>query len=63
MQDKQKMYTLETIRARLEHCKTRAVAEASGVKYQTLLLLMKNPERDPSYSTVKALSDYLDNWQ
>jgi len=63
MQEIQKMYTLEAIRSRLEHCKPRAVAEAAGVKYQTLLLLMKNPDRDPSYSTVKALSDYLDNWQ
>lgn len=58
-----KMWNLEAIRARLEHCKPRAVAEASGVKYQTLLLLLKDSSRDPAYSTVKALSDYLDNWQ
>jgi hypothetical protein len=63
MQDKSKMYTLESIRERLQHCKPKAVSEAAGVKYQTLLLLLKDEERDPSYSTVKALSDYLDNWQ
>ena len=63
MQDKTKMYTLDAIRERLQHCRPKAVAEAAGVKYQTLLLLLKEKERDPSYSTVKALSDYLDNWQ
>jgi hypothetical protein len=58
-----KIWSLDAIRARLEHYNLRAVAEASGVKYQTLLLLMKHDERDPSYSTVKLLSDYLDNWK
>lgn len=63
MHDRGKMFTLEAIRERLKHCRPKAVAEAAGVKYQTLLLLLKDEERDPSYSTVKALSDYLDNWQ
>lgn len=58
-----KIWSLDAIRSRLKHHNLNAVAQASGVKYQTLLLLMKHDDRDPSYSTVKALSDYLDNWQ
>lgn len=57
-----KIWGLDAIRSRLEHSNLKAVAQASGVKYQTLLLLMNNPDRDPNYSTVKLLSDYLDSW-
>lgn len=56
----EKIWSHEAIRAKLQHHNLRAVAKASGVKYQTVLLFMKHEERDPSYSTIKALSDYLD---
>ena len=63
MKETDKMYHLDAIKERLQHRNLRAVAEASGVKYQNILLLLKHENRDPQYSTVKALSDYLDNWQ
>jgi len=52
--------TLEQIRDRLKHSNLKAVAEAAGIHYNTLHKLM-NKECDPAYSTVKALSDYLNN--
>lgn len=63
MQDKDRMFNLDAIKERLQHRNLRAVSKASGVKYQNILLLLKHDDRDPAYSTVKALSDYLDNWQ
>lgn len=57
------MLTLEQIKERLKHSNLRAVAEASGVNYHTLVKFMKEEGRDPAYSTVKALSDYLNNWK
>lgn len=54
------MLTLEQIRDRLKHSNLKAVAEAAGIHYNTLHKLM-NKECDPAYSTVKALSDYLNN--
>ena len=56
------MLTLEQIRERLQHSNLRAVAQASGIHYNTLYKLMSK-ECDPAYSTVKALSDYLQNWK
>jgi predicted transcriptional regulator len=52
--------TLEQIRDRLKHSNLKAVAEAAGIHYNTLHKLM-NKDCDPAYSTVKALSDYLNN--
>lgn len=52
------MLTLEQIRARLQHSNLRAVAQAAGIHYNTLYKLM-NQNCDPAYSTIKALSDYL----
>ena len=52
------MLTLDQIKDRLKHSNLRAVSEASGVNYYTLVKLMKEEGRDPAYSTVKALSDY-----
>lgn len=56
------MLTLEQIKDRLKHSNLRAVAEAAGIHYNTLYRLM-NSNLDPSYSTVKALSDYLQSWK
>ena len=57
------MLNLEQIRERLKHSNLRAVSQAAGVNYHTLVKLMKQDSRDPAYSTVKALSDYLQSWQ
>lgn len=56
------MLNVEQIRKRLEHSNLKAVAEAIGIHYNTLYRLMKT-DADPSYSTVKTVSDYLENWQ
>lgn len=55
------MLTLEQIRERLQHSNLKAVAEASGLHYNTVYKLMTTTAT-PSYATVKALSDYLSNW-
>ena len=52
------MLTLEQIRKRLEHSNLKSVAAAAGIHYNTLYKLMTQ-ECDPAYSTIKALSDYL----
>ena len=52
------MLTLETIKARLENMKIRAVARACDLHENTVYSLMHG--KRPSYDTVKALSDYLE---
>jgi hypothetical protein len=57
------MLTLNQIKERLRDSNLRAVSQSSGVNYHTLIKLMNEEGRDPAYSTVKALSDYLQNWK
>lgn len=57
------MLTLDQIKERLRDSNLRAVAQSSGVNYHTLIKLMNEEGRDPAYSTVKALSDYLQSWK
>lgn len=54
------MLTVEQIKKMLEPMNLRAVSEASGVPYNTLYRLAKT-DADPSYRTVKAVSDYLES--
>lgn len=56
------MLTVEQIRERLQHSNLKAVSEAVGIHYNTLYRLM-NTDADPSYKTVKTVSDYLQNWK
>jgi predicted transcriptional regulator len=56
------MLTLEKIREMLKPMNLKAVSEAAGVPYNTVYRLA-NTDVDPAYSTVKALSDYLQNWK
>lgn len=56
------MLTLEKIREMLKPMNLKAVSEAAGVPYNTVYRLA-NTNVDPVYSTVKALSDYLENWK
>lgn len=56
------MLTLEQIRRMLQPMNLRAVSEAAGVPYNTVYRVAKT-DADPNYSTVKALSDYLQNWK
>lgn len=56
------MLTIEEIKEMLKPMNLKAVSEASGVPYNTVYRLAKT-NADPSYSTVKALSDYLESWK
>ena len=53
------MLTLDTIKEQLKDSNLMAVSKSAGVHYNSLYSLMKGS--NPSYSTVKALSDYLEN--
>lgn len=54
------MMTPEQIKAELADRNLKKVAEASGVSPATLYRFMSSGAR-PTYETVKALSDYLEN--
>lgn len=54
------MLTLEEIRGRLVDRRLRMIAEKVGVHYQTILKIRDRVEANPTYETVKKLSDYLE---
>lgn len=56
------MLTIEQIKARLADANLKRVAEKSGIHPASLYRLM-NDENEPMYSTVKTLSDYLEQQQ
>ncbi len=53
------MLTLEEIKKRLAESNLKAVAKKAGVHYNSLYRLTK-ADANPSYDTVKKLSDYLE---
>lgn len=53
------MMTLEQVKAALENYKLNRVAKAAGVDRHVLYRMMKE-NSNPSYETVKKLSDYLE---
>jgi hypothetical protein len=53
------MLTIEQIINALEDRKLRVVARETGLHYHTLRRIKHGETRDPSFSTVKLLSDYL----
>ena len=54
------MLTLEQIRQRLQDRRTDAVAQATGLHYNTVRDVRSNPDANPTYKVLKALSDYLE---
>lgn len=54
------MLTLEKIREALQDRRAAKVADATGLHYNTIREVRDNPESNPSYKTVVALSDYLE---
>ena len=54
------MLTLEQIRQALQDRRPGMVAEATGLHINTVLSVRDDPEADPKYSTLRALSDYLE---
>jgi len=55
------MYTIDQVKDRLADRNLKAVAEKSGVHYNTLYRLMSSDSPNPHYETMKKLIEYLDN--
>lgn len=53
------MMTLDQIKDALSDRNCTAVAKATGLHWNTVRAIKNGVERDPSYSTIKTLSDYL----
>ena len=47
------------LRRALDRCNLRKVAEATGLHYNTILVIHSGKRTNPSIETVKKLSDYL----
>lgn len=56
------MLTIEKIRAQTAGMKVSYLSEKTGLHYHTVRHALK-PGTNPSYETVKALSDYLESRQ
>ena len=54
------MMTLEDIRAALKDRRVDLVAEATGVHYNTVRQIRDNPDANPTWRTMEALSLYLE---
>ena len=54
------MMTLEQIRKALSDRMPAKIAEATGLHYNTIREVRDNPEANPTYKVLKALSDYLE---
>lgn len=53
------MLTLDQIRAALRDRRLSKVAEATGLHYNTIREIRDNPDANPTYKVIRALSDYL----
>jgi hypothetical protein len=53
------MMTLEQIQAALADRRPAMVAEATGLHYNTVRSVRDNPQANPTYAVLRALSDYL----
>jgi len=51
---------LEEIRERLHDRKLTVVAQHTGLHYNTIYRIANGTSKDPAYSVVKRLSEYLD---
>jgi hypothetical protein len=53
------MLTLDQIREALRDRRLAKVAEATGLHYNTIREIRDNPDANPTYKVIRALSDYL----
>lgn len=53
------MLTLDQIRKALQDRRLAKVAESTGLHYNTIRAVRDNPDANPTYKVLKALSDYL----
>lgn len=54
------MLTLEEIRARLEDRNLKEISRRTGIGYASLHAIAAGVRSNPTYSTLKPLSDYLE---
>ena len=54
------MMYLEQIREMLADRRLSLVAEATGLHYNTIRIIRDDPNANPTYKAVKALSEYLE---
>lgn len=54
------MLTLEKIQAMLGDRNLREVSRKTGLHYNVVWRLASNPAANPTYETVKVMSDYLE---
>ena len=57
--DEEHMLTFDALKSELEYHNLREVARQTDLHYNTVYRFM-NTEKDPKYSTMKALSDYVE---
>lgn len=55
------MLTVEKIKEHLQDRRLLVISEATGIHYATILAIKTGRVTNPSYETVRALSDYLTN--
>lgn len=55
------MLTLDQIRTRLRDSSPLKVSKASGIHYQTIRAIRDGTNANPTWRSVKALSDYLES--
>lgn len=55
-----KVLTLEEVRKRLQDRRIDVVAEATGLHYGTVQEVRAGKSENPSYQTIKVLSDYFE---
>lgn len=54
------MLTLEQIKDELQDRRPGIIAEATGLHINTILSIRDDEQADPKYSTIRAISDYLE---
>ena len=57
------MMTIEDIRKQLQDLRPIRVSEATGLHANTIRDIRDNPQANPTYRALKALSDYLESRQ
>lgn len=60
-QENGKMMTIEEIRKHLADLRPSRVADATGLHYNTVRDIRDNPNANPTYRALKALSEYLED--
>lgn len=54
------MLTLDHIKQRLKDLRPSRVAEATNLHFNTIRDIRDNPDANPTYKVMQALSDYLE---